>query len=235
MSICYKEQFKQEQNWLDKVTERMKSDSDGDSILWTGFHSAKQRDSSEKQLSINSMLPVIDHVVHDAAFQFHSMCIGQDYTAYLNPGQTAVSCGYQPLYALKKSLIWAHPEKFLKPYPMSYVPDVFAFFGALHLEQVFLVCTGEVVKGTGLEDLLSSYGLKTVGLSTAVCDVNHIKKSRYSGQVLASVLNTLLVDAHKEAMSLGDSTEDFEKWKTQQHGDSFEYFYGLLKHLLNGQ
>ena len=157
----------------------------------------------------------------------------QDYIAYLNPGQTTVSCGDQPLYALKKSLIWAHPEKFLKPYPMSYVPDVFAFFGALHLEQVFLVCTGEVVKGTGLEDLLSSYGLKTVGLSTAVCDVNHIKKSRYSGQVLASVLNTLLVDAHKEAMSLGDSTEDFEKWKTQQHGDSFEYFYGLLTHLLN--
>ena len=150
-------------------------DSEGDSISWTGFRSNQQRDSSEMQLSINSMLPVIDHVVHDAAFQFQSMCICQDYTSYLNPGQTTVSCGDQPLYALKKSLSWAHPEKFLKQYPISRVPDVFAFFGALHLKQVFLICTGEVVKGTGLEDLLPSNGLKTGGLSTAVCDVNHIK------------------------------------------------------------
>ena len=65
-----------------------------------------------------------------------------------------------------------------------------------------------------LEDLLSSNGLKTVGLSTAVCDVNHIKKSRYSGQVLASVLNTLLVDALKEEMSGGDPMKDFETWTT---------------------
>ena len=50
---------------------------------------------------------------------------------------------------------------------------------------------------------------------------------------MASVLNTLLVDAHKEAMSGGDPMKDFETWKTQEHGDSFEYFHGLLKHLLN--
>ena len=27
--------------------------------------------------------------------------------------------------------------------------------------------------------------------------------------------------------------KDFETWKTQEHGDSFEYLHGLLKHLLN--
>ena len=84
-----------------------------------------------------------------------------------------------------------------------------------------------------LDDFLSSNGLKTVGLSTAVCDVNHIKKSRYSGQVLASVLNTLLVDAYKEAMSGGDPMKYSETSKTQEHSDSFEYFHGLLKHLLS--
>ena len=103
------------------------------------------------------MLPVIDYVVHDAAFQYHSLCIRQDYTSYLNPGQTTVSRADEPLYALKKLLIWAYPNRFLNA--GSFTLDVFAFFRPLHIKQVFLVCTGEMIKGTGLEDLLSSTGL----------------------------------------------------------------------------
>ena len=60
---------------------------------------------------------------------------------------------------------------------------MFAFFGPLHIEQVFLVCPGEMIKGTGLEDLLSSTGLSTVGLSTATCDVNHIKNPVILGKL----------------------------------------------------
>ena len=73
-----------------------------------------------------------------------------------------------------KLLILAYPYRFLKA--GSFTLDVFAYFRPLHIRQVFLVCTGEMIKGTGLEDLLSFSGLSTVGLSTAMCDVNYIKK-----------------------------------------------------------
>ena len=51
----------------------------------------EHRDKIGNYITVNSMLPVIDHVVNDAAFQCHSLCISQDYTSYLNPGQTTVS------------------------------------------------------------------------------------------------------------------------------------------------
>ena len=55
-----------------------------------------------------------DHAVHDISFQNHALCTAaMDYTNYLNPGQTVV-CSDQPLYALKKTIIWAYPAKFQK-------------------------------------------------------------------------------------------------------------------------
>ena len=235
MSQCYKEQFSEEKGWCNLVTDHIQSPSIAEpvssDVSWTGFHLHKCRDQTGKETTLNSMLPVIDHVVHDAAFQYHVLCISQDYTAYLNPGQTTVSCGDQPLYALKKLLIWANPNRFLKPF--TFTPDVFAFFGPLHIEQVSLVCTGELIRATGLEDILSTSGLSTVGLSTAMCDVNNIKKARYCGQVVAPVLNTLLMDAYKEARAAGDKSDDFDEWCKEQKDESFIYFSGILKHLLN--
>ena len=91
----------------------------------------------------------------------------------------------------------------------SFTLDVFAFFRPLYTKQIFLVCTGEMIKGTGQEDLLSFYGLSTVGLSTAMCDVNYIKK--------AAVYKS----------------KDFYLWCKEQEEESFIYFFGILKHLLN--
>ena len=62
-----------------------------------------------------------------------------------------------------------------------------AVFGPLHVEQNLLSCTGELVKGTGLGDVLKSAGVLMVGITTAFCDVNNIKKARYAGQVMDPV------------------------------------------------
>ena len=61
--------------------------------------------------------------------------------------------------------------------------------------------------------------------------LDHIKKLRYSGQVIAPVLGALLRDAYQEAKAAGD--EDFDKWCKGQKDESFMYFFGVLKHLLN--
>ena len=61
----------------------------------------------------------------------------------------------------------------------------FAFMGGLHIEQAALICIGQLIKGTGMGDIISASSLDTVGLETAVCDVKNIKKARY--QVVAMI------------------------------------------------
>ena len=81
---------------------------------------------TEEHVTILSMLPVIDHVEHDIPFQNHALCTAMDYTNYLNPGQTTVACLDKPLYALKKTIFWAHPAKFQKSdscYITNYDPE----------------------------------------------------------------------------------------------------------------
>ena len=68
------------------------------------------------------------------------------------------------------------------------------------------------LKELALEDLLSSSGFSTVDSSTAMCDVNHIKKARHSGQVVAPVLGALLRDAYKEAKAAEDKSKAFDLW-----------------------
>ena len=103
--------------------------------------------------------------------------------------------------------------------------DILPFFGPLHIEQNLLSCTGELVKGTGLDDVLRSAGVLMIGITTAFCE------ARYAGQVMAPVLQTLLHDSYRE--SIGKTTVDgLELWVTEQDETNFKYFYGILKHLL---
>ena len=44
--------------------------------------------------------------------------------------------------------------------------------GGLHLEQAGLVCIGQMIIGSGMDRIVSSASLDTVGLMTALCDVN---------------------------------------------------------------
>ncbi len=70
-----------------------------------------------------------------------------DYTNYLTPGQSTVGSSDQPLYAIKAKIQWSLPLKFpIKQY--------FAFMGGLHIEQECLVILGQLITGSGLEDIL---------------------------------------------------------------------------------
>ena len=69
--------------------------------------------------------------------------------------------------------------------------------GGLHIEQAALVCVGQLITGSGMEDNVSYASLDTIGLKTAVCDVNNIKKVRYTLQVIAVVLMRKLQDAYQ--------------------------------------
>ena len=69
--------------------------------------------------------------------------------------------------------------------------------GGLHIEQAAVVCIGQLMKGSGLDDIVDAASLDTVGLKTSVCDVSNIKKARYTLQVVAAALTKKLNDAFK--------------------------------------
>ena len=144
-------------------------------ISWTAFHiedkSGTQKTALETYDTINSILPSINHKVNTVDFQYHVMVLNIRYTKYLNPSQTAVSCSDQPLYALKKVIQWSYPEIFPEK-------DFFAFLGPMHIEQAALLAHGQLILGTGLDNIIDNSVLTTIVLETALCDANSIKKAR---------------------------------------------------------
>ena len=78
---------------------------------WTAHHASFARGDSSALLTVNTIMPVIDHVSNHIDFQYHIMCTAAQYTEYLNPGQTTVGCADQPLYALKNKIQWSCPKQ----------------------------------------------------------------------------------------------------------------------------
>ena len=82
--------------------------------------------------------------------------------------------------------------------------------GDLHIEQSILGFHGDLIKGSGLDSLLSHTNLSTIDISTIV-DVNNIKRSRYCLQVAICVIYELLkesdTDSHRN-LSLFDWLEE---------------------------
>ena len=58
------------------------------------------------------------------------------------------------------------------------------------------MCVGQLIAGSGMENIVNYASLDTIGLKTAVCDVNNSKKARYTLQIIAVVLMRKLQDAY---------------------------------------
>ena len=95
--------------------------------------------------------------------------------AYLNPGQTPVDVRDQPVFALTKEIQRRYPEKFGSG---SY----FCLFGGFQYEQCMLTIHGKLIKGSGLENILSNIDMSIIGTG-ALVHANHIKMARYCLQV----------------------------------------------------
>ena len=222
---CFKKGWKEEMEWASKSAkligdnERMGPLLGNMSVSYTKHHLEKSRDKSDKTSAINSVLPLIKSPSNDINFQAHIMNIAIEYTQYLNEKQgTAVGCSDQPLYAWKKKLQWSYPDRFSKN---AYFPVM----GGMHLEQQLLKINGQLVTGSGLDDVLDQAKLSYIGLKTAFCDVNDIKKALYSVQVVVICLYKQLSLAYMESKS----QQDLDTWAEMQSGTMFKYWYSVLR------
>ena len=99
----------------------------------------------------------------------------------------------QPIFSLTKELKIRFPDKF--------GPDkYFCLFGSLHIENSLLIICGQVIKGSGLDEIMCICGLSIVG-ADSLATVNDIKKARYYLQVGAGVIYLKLKQVHMDSRS----------------------------------
>ena len=210
--------------WAEKSVNLIGSDeevthTDVLSVSYTKHHLEQCRDVRYKTPAINSILPLIKNASNDINFQAHIMTVAIQYTRYLNEGQgTAVGCSDQPLYAWKKKLQWAYPDGFSKD-------RYLAVMGGIHLELHLLKINGQLVTGSGLDGIMDTAKLSYIGLKTAFCDVNDIKKALYAVEVVVICLYKQLSLAHSES----ETHLDLDTWAGMQEGVMFKYWYSVMR------
>lgn len=85
--------------------------NNGESISWSAYNSRSCADISSFK-STSAMLPLIKDNVNSPSVVRHTMDIVISTTQKINPGQTPVWTGDQPVYAIAKELQWLYPEKY---------------------------------------------------------------------------------------------------------------------------
>ena len=101
--------------------------------------------------------------------------------------------------------------------------------GGLHIEQQLLKINGQLLSGTGIDEILDQSDLSIIGVKTAVCDVNHLKKARYALQVVVFCLFKKLNSAHNKS----GSSLSLHEWAKKQSSAMFSYWYGILEFQIN--
>ena len=121
-------------------------------------------------------------------------------TNKVNPSQTSVITGDQPVYAIGKQVQWTFPVQF---------KNIFWVMGPLHIEMVILNCIGDSLRGSGWCEVYEASKINTPGRIDSFLKGNQVKRSRYAHQVTLSVLLTLARDSF-EYQTMFDC---FNDWK----------------------
>ena len=208
----YDSATKQEMVWLESVN----SSSTESCNSWSKHHSSR-KSLANTTPGIHSMMPPINRKIATLEAQYHLMTIIKATIHFLNERQIPVDVSDQPLFALSKELQIRLASVFG---PGKYV----CMFGDLHIEQSLLVLHGQIVKGSGLDDVLGSAKLSTIGTSTIV-DVNDIKRTRYCLQVSVCAIYKLLKKAHEKS---GSVSSLFEWLDEASESSEMCYYWRLI-------
>ena len=100
--------------------------------------------------------------------QYHCMNVISNTINTLNPGQIPADTANQPIFAITKDQMIQFLDKF--------GPDkYFCLFGFLSIEKSLLIICSHVIKGSGLDEIMSRCGLSNVGADSLVT-ANNIKR-----------------------------------------------------------
>ena len=217
IDVVMMEALTHEREWLEGVHTALSSDL---CKSWAQHHAAKNRCDSS-YTGINAILPIISNEVHKIETQHHCMTITKDTINKLNPGQTPLDVSDQPVYALSKTIQWRFNNQFGQG-------EYFVMFGALHIEKSLLVIHEDIIKCSGLKQILQENELSVVG-TVVIVNVNDIKKARYCIQVCACAIYKKLKEAHKESNSILPVMDWLQKVRSNQSEMSF--YWNIILHV----
>ena len=130
--------YKKEVQWLDNVKElitKEKLESD-DNISWAAYHASNERQPSDYQPAITSLMPTFLENAHSAPMILYGMNVIRSAVQLVNPEQTPVIAMDQPLFALAKQIQWQYPD--------THGEDkLLIMFGGLYIEQEILRVIGK--------------------------------------------------------------------------------------------
>ena len=149
----YSQEFSNEIVWLEEVINALPKNIIVNS--WSKHHANKRRVDPSFP-GINVILPLIPKTVHTLETQFHCMNITKSTRTFLNPFQTPIDVCDQPVYALTKQIQFRKPDLFG-------ASQYFSLLGGLHIEHSLLIVHGELIKGSGLYDILSNNNFSIIG------------------------------------------------------------------------
>ena len=173
--------------WLNHAKGKALQDiSKDDHFGWASFFAEKANNHPPK--SVQTMLPLFYEKAATAAMVKHSMSVILHATQILNPGQPAVIAADQPLFELAKFVQWASPETHGES-------KIIMKLGSLHLEKAFLTCLGDLLAGSGWENLLVEADIIGSGSAKGLLSAGHITKTRLMHEVTALALCRLQNDA----------------------------------------
>ena len=87
-----------------------------------------------------------------------------------------------------------------------------------------LVAHGNLIRGSGLEDLLGDKQIETIGLQTAALEVNHIHRGRYVIQLSSAGI----YDCLKAAYAQSNSDMPIFEWANEIAKDNLMFTYWLM-------
>ncbi|KAJ8406047.1 hypothetical protein AAFF_G00309350 [Aldrovandia affinis] len=179
-------QLAMEYEWLEKVTV-----TDGPvDVTWSAHHASQKR-GKPFEVSITSLLPLLQDQAHSVATVKHVMDKIKEIVAFLNPGQVPVIAADQPIYAVAKQVQWHWPE--------IYGEDKFVImFGGLHIEMAALKSIGTLLQDSGWTGALVEAGIASPGTADSFLTVSSITRTRQMHQITGCSLYKLLKAAHMD-------------------------------------
>ena len=201
--------------WLEQVFRFVEEDLGNNKIGWSAFHAVHTEVVPPKCQT--SLLPLFPDSSNSAAMIKHTMDIVMKAVQFLNPTQTAMLTGDQPLYALGKQIQWAYPEKYG-------LDRIVIFFGGLHIEMAAFKTAVEWLEGSGWNEALVHAGIATVGTAESLLHASHLKRSRYVHQVFAAALYALQRNSFNRFCNTHPAENlSFDDWSKQRY-DKYPQF-----------
>ena len=145
-----KEAKRKDESWMAHVTTILQHDTlpQGEVITWSGYNSRIMSDESVKPRAQIGILPLFQDKAASLSKMKHAMEFTVQGTEFLNPGQTGLLGGDQPLYALAKQLQWK--------FPFTLVEDkLVVMMRALHIEDKAHQMFGKILRDLGWTTVLT--------------------------------------------------------------------------------